>query len=346
MLTPMTQLAAAWVHDLSPFVLRISGDFGIRWYGLAYVAGFAIAWLLMRWLARRGFVPIAPERAADAILVLGLGAVIGGRLGYILVYQPSLLWTFSPSLPWWDALAITNGGMSSHGGVAGSIIACFIVARTMMTGEHRVLRLTDVIAMCAPIGLGLGRIANFINGELLGRIVARPGEPAPWWAIRYPQEVTERPAEVAEIHSEAIGRLAFQEGVSSYSALLDKLQHGGSDLAARLAPHLNARHPTQVYQALAEGLVVFVVVWFAARAPRRPGIVGSWFLISYGIGRIITEFWRLPDSHLTVARIAGLSRGQWLSAAMVLAGIVAIVIISRSRMPKVGGWRAQPASLG
>lgn len=345
MITAMSQVASAWVHDLSPFVLRISGDFGIRWYGLAYVAGFAIAWLLMRWLARRGFVPIAPERTADAILVLGLGAVIGGRVGYILVYQPSLLWTFSPSIPWWNALAIMGGGMSSHGGVLGSILACFIVARTMMTGEHRVLRLTDVIAMCAPLGLALGRLANFINGELLGKIVAGPGQPAPWWSIRYPQEVTERPAEVAEIHKDAITRIIFEEGVTSYGALLDRLRHGGGDLASRLAPHLNARHPTQLYQALAEGIAVFVVVWLVARTPRRPGIVGSWFLITYGVGRVLTEFWRLPDSHLTVARIAGLSRGQWLSAAMVLAGIIAIVVISRSGMPRVGGWRRRSDSL-
>ena len=344
-------LPMAWVHDFSPFVVRLSGDFGIRWYGLSYVGGFVIAWLLIRLLARRGFIPMRPERAADAILILGIGAVVGGRLGYIVFYQPSLLWTFDPGPPWWNALAITKGGMASHGGVIGSIVACFIVARTMTTGTHRVLRWTDVIAMAAPLGLGLGRLANFVNGELLGKITAPAGTAAPWWAIHYPKEVIERPGEVTDAQLEGLRQAALSEGVSSYSALVDRLQQGTAGVAEKMQPFLNARHPSQLYQALAEGLVVFVVVWWVARVPRRPGIVGSWFLISYGVGRIVTEVWRLPDSHLEVARILGLSRGQWLSVLMILAGAIAIAIISRSTMPKVGGWAtskptepAEPAS--
>lgn len=164
---------ASWVNDLNPFVWRISGDFGIRWYGLAYIAGFLCAWLILRHLAKRGACLIPAERLPDAMLAIMLGVLVGGRLGYVLIYQPSLLWDFSASAPWWGVLAINKGGMASHGGMAGLIFAGMWIARSCRVPTLHVL---DMMTLTGPIGLFLGRIANFVNGELLGRIVAAPGE--------------------------------------------------------------------------------------------------------------------------------------------------------------------------
>src|SRR3954467_9215133 len=165
---------AAWVHDLSPFVLKFSDDFGIRWYGLSYAASFLIAWLLLRWLASRGATSIPRERAGDVILMGVAGVVIGGRLGYVFFYQPALLWTFSHTPPWWGVLAINQGGMASHGGMIGVITAAWLVSRGFKTpdgqrvGRTSMLAVLDTFALLTPSGLLLGRLANFVNGELLG----------------------------------------------------------------------------------------------------------------------------------------------------------------------------------
>ena len=118
-----------WLHDLSPYLVRISGDFGVRWYGLAYIAGFILAYYLLRNLSRRGFTPVPRERALDAILILVVGVLVGGRLGYVLLYQPSLLAQFSSAPPWWGLLAINNGGMASHGAIVGLVLAAWRISR-------------------------------------------------------------------------------------------------------------------------------------------------------------------------------------------------------------------------
>src|SRR5437870_1586985 len=103
-------MLAAWLHNLSPFALRLWDDFGLRWYGLSYAAGFLVAWLLLRFLCRRGAAPFPAERAGDVILYGVVGVVVGGRLGYVLFYDPSLLWDFGHTPPWWGLLAINRGG--------------------------------------------------------------------------------------------------------------------------------------------------------------------------------------------------------------------------------------------
>ncbi len=341
---------AAWLHDLSPVALRI-GPLAIRWYGLSYLAGFAIAWLILRWLSRRGVVRIPPERVGDTVLACVVGIVVGGRLGYALVYRPSLLWTFTDAAPWWELLAVNQGGMASHGGILGAIIAGWFVARgpTATDGSRpqRVpyLHAMDILALLTPFGLFLGRIANFVNGELLGKIVADPGEPAPWWAVKFPQELLDpdAPPLFAEqqqeldalVNAVKIPGDTYADGVER---LIGSVQHANRELAEQLAPLVSARHPSQLYQAAAEGVVLAAVLWFVARKPRVPGIVGSWFLITYGVLRVITEIWRLPDSHLASPRILGLSRGQWLSLAMVGIGAFFLVKLSRSNKPRMGGW--------
>jgi len=193
-------------------------------------------------------------------------------------------------------------------------------------------------------------MANFVNGELLGRIVAPAGQPAPWWSVKYPQEVFERSGELTDLQLIELPRAVglseplvsdrvWSEFLPRYEDLIGQLQSGTAGVAQKLSPLVNARHPSQLYQGVAEGLVVGLVVWFLARRPQRPGIITAAFVITYGILRVATEFWRLPDAHFgSAARIAGLSRGQWLSVVMVVAGGALLVFVHRRKSEPMGGW--------
>lgn len=345
---------AAFLHTIDPFLWQITPTFGIRWYGVAYLLGFVVGWWILRTLAKRGAILLNAQQVSDAMLAFVIGVFVGGRLGYVIFYQPSLLLEFSSSPPWWGLLAINRGGMASHGGIIGVIIAAIYIARRNKVSS---LHMLDLVAFAAPMGLFFGRIANFINGELLGRIVAMPGEPGPWWSVRYPQELQTRhaPTLTPEQQSELYALLdrvapAWDEpnGIG-YAHAVDRLlaavQSGAADVARDVAPLLSARHPSQLYQAAAEGLVLMAALMVVWLKPRRPGIVGSWFLIVYGALRIATEHWRLPDDHLAVQRIAGLSRGQWLSVVMALVGVIAIAALSRRKdLPRLGGWLARGVS--
>jgi phosphatidylglycerol:prolipoprotein diacylglycerol transferase len=341
----MTTLADAWVHSLDPVALPIAGSFAVRWYGLAYIAGFVCGWLLLRWMSARGLLRLTTTQATDLLLALILGVLLGGRLGYVLVYEPRLLTEFSSTPPWWGLLAINKGGMASHGGIAGVIVATLVFARRAKAPWLHVL---DATALAAPIGLCFGRLANFVNGELLGRIVAPPGQPGPWWSVRYPQELLTghapdlTPAQQARLLEILAPYRMPGEGLErAVARMLDALHRGGEtarSLTRELPAVIAARHPSQIYQAVAEGLIVLAALWIVWARPRKPGVVGCWFLIVYGIGRIITEFWRLPDDQFAVQRIAGLSRGQWLSAAMVAAGVIVLPLVSRRKVERLGGW--------
>lgn len=343
----LTTLASdAWLHDLDPVLLPISGSIAVRWYGLAYIGGFLIAWALTKALAKRGLVRIRPETVGDFILASVFGVVAGGRLGYALFYQPHLFTDFSSSLPFWGLLDLTKGGMASHGGMIGLILASIWVARREKTAPLHVL---DTLALVAPPGIFLGRLANFVNGELLGKVVAPPAfmtngvQDAPWWSVRFPQELRERAtSEQVEEIVRLLPQASTEEG---YLSLVDQMVRGVRDGDQRaidfVTPLLNARHPSQLYQAVVEGLIVFVVLWAIWRTPRRPGVITGWFLMVYGVGRIATELIRLPD--VGVGRTLGLSRGQWLSTLMVLSGAVLLMFIrQRARQgtwpAPMGGW--------
>ncbi len=347
---------AAWLHDLSPFAVRISQDFGIRWYGLSYAAGFLIGWMVLRWLAKRGAILIPADRVGDAILYAVAGVVVGGRLGYVLVYEPKLLTTFTGHAPWWGLLAINQGGMASHGGMTGVIIASFFIARGFKGpdgkryGRAPVLHVLDALALITPPGLMLGRLANFINGELLGRAYAAPGQPAPWWTVRFPQEIlvgsrglpARSDAEIRAIEgvirNAGISPAVFETG---RDALVEKIQQGNHVAAEQLGALLYSRYPSQLFQAAAEGVVLGVLLILVSRRRHLPGVVGCWFLLGYGVLRIITEqFWRLPDAHLKNPRPYGLSYGQWLSVAMLGVGVVGLVCILKRGGTKLGGWAA------
>jgi phosphatidylglycerol:prolipoprotein diacylglycerol transferase len=272
-------------------------------------------------------------------------------VGYVLVYQPSLLVEFSGSFPFWEVLAINHGGLASHGGMVGLLLAAWLSARSisreqLAAGGPRVqyLCVTDAYAIAAPAGVCLGRLANFVNGELLGKIVAMPGEPAPWWSVRFPQEIVTRHA--PELTPDQAAMLAALLEASApgaafrdqYDAILARLWAGAPTLESQLAPLLSARHPSQLYQALAEGVVLGTMMFLIARRDHRPGTLTASFLIIYGVLRVVTEFWRLPDDHLAVQRLAGLSRGQWLSVAMVICGALLMCWTRRRACTPVPGW--------
>lgn len=277
--------AHGWVDRLNPvafhFFVPGLGDIAIHWYGLAYLAGFEVGYLLLEGLQRRGRLALSKEQVGAFVATTIIGVMVGGRLGYAIFYAPRFFITFTSRFPFWELLAINRGGMASHGGMIGLAVACLWFAR-----RHAVspLALSDALALTGTPGLFFGRLANFVNGELYGR-------PAPsWlpWAVRFPNE------------------LASQ----------------------RAGPGLTPRHPSQIYEALLEGVLLFVVLNAFARKPRPPGVITAWFLILYAVVRFIGEFFREPDAQVGLQWL-GLSRGQWLSVIMLAAGVALRVVLRR-----------------
>lgn len=253
-------LAALPFPAIDPVLVQF-GPFAIRWYALAYIAGLLIGWRVMLQIARSPGSAVSDRQVDDFLLWATLGVVLGGRLGYVLFYKPG----FYLQHPL-EIFAVWQGGMSFHGGLLGVALAIVLFARR---AGVPVLTLADMAAAVTPIGLGLGRIANFINGELWGRVSDAP------WAMVFPT--------------------------------------GGPD----------PRHPSQLYEALLEGLVLFVVLWLLRRrvaAARQPGFITGAFLAGYGIARIIGELFREPDAHLGFL-LGGTTMGQWLSLPLVVAGL-------------------------
>lgn len=335
-------LAGAYVHDLDPFALRISGSFGVRWYGLAYAATFLLGWLLLRWLARSRRSSLSVDAAGDLLFYMIAGVLLGGRLGYAVFYKPALFVTLRDNIPFWDLLAIHEGGMSSHGGMIGVIIACVLFVR-----RHKVsaLHLLDLMAWICPIGFGLGRFANFVNGELWGRalpaamqtyatVTGAAAKAAPGWSIKYPGEPMDAdhawtaatPAVDARMNAlqQALGD-RFDTGPDFLERVVSAARAGERTVLDALVPQLTAHYPSQLIQCFVEGPLVWGVLTLVWLRPRRPGVIGATWLVAYGVGRILTEAYRQPDAPLTL----GLTRGQALSVLMVVAGIVSIVVCSR-----------------
>jgi phosphatidylglycerol:prolipoprotein diacylglycerol transferase len=262
---------------LDPVLISL-GPFAIRWYALAYIAGLLLGWRLARWLVARpslwdGHPPMKPVDLDDALFWATFGVIIGGRVGYVLFYN----------LPYFlghplEVFMVWRGGMSFHGGLAGTLLALILFARSR---RIRILSLLDVAGVVAPLGLLFGRIANFINGELWGRPSDAP------WAVIFPT---------------------------------------GGDVP---------RHPSQLYEAALEGLVLFIVMLVMVRlgALRRPGLAAGIFGIGYGIGRIIGEFFREPDPQLGYLAF-GTTMGMILSLPLVIAGLGLVIYSLRRTAPR------------
>jgi len=258
-------------------VLIEFGPFAIRWYALAYIAGLLIGWRYCVSLARRPPHVLDPAALDDFLVWVTLGVVLGGRIGYVLFYN----------LPFYlqhpvEALKIWTGGMSFHGGAIGVVAAMFLFTRLR---KIDFLRLGDMLVCAVPIGLFLGRLANFVNGELYGR----PTDV--WWAMVFPTDETRLP-----------------------------------------------RHPSQLYEAALEGVVLFLVLFVLqrfTRARQYRGLLSGAFLTGYAVARIVCEYFREPDRQLgyllggnTPDQLNSLTMGQLLSVPVLIAGIW---LIGRSR---------------
>lgn len=264
---------------LHPVALDL-GWFTIKWYSLAYITGIVVGWwYLLKLLAQPG-APMARRHADDLVFYATLGIILGGRIGYVLFYAPEMLLTPLSVLRLWD------GGMSFHGGVIGTSLAIIWLARKNGLDW---LRIHDYVACCVPFGLGFGRLANFVNGELWGK----PTDGS--WGIIFPRA----------------GELA--------------------------------RHPSQLYEAGLEGLVLFALLWglfWRTDARYQPGKLVGWFLLGYGAARFTVEFFREPDRQLVeFAQATGLHMGQWLCVPMLVGGayLVATAKGRRRRVEPIAG---------
>lgn len=249
--------------DIDPIAVQI-GPLAIRWYALAYITGLIGGWQYCLRLATRPPNTVTSKHIDDFMVWATIGVVLGGRLGFVIFYQPGY-YLANPL----DILQVWRGGMSFHGGLLGVIIAMIIYGRRHGTGFFP---LSDIIAAATPIGLFFGRIANFINAELWGRATDVP------WAVIFPN--------------------------------------------AGPAP----RHPSQLYEAALEGLVLFAIIAvlvFRRDALLRTGMVSGVFLTGYGLSRILVETVRQPDTYIGFLPF-GTTYGQWLSVPMVLYGLYLI----------------------
>jgi phosphatidylglycerol:prolipoprotein diacylglycerol transferase len=256
-------------------VLISFGPFAIRWYALAYIVGILLGWFYARTVIKHetlwgGVPPMTPADFDDFVLWVTLGIILGGRIGYVLFYNPQ----YFAQHPL-EMIELWNGGMSFHGGFLGCVLAVVLFAR------HRgipILSLGDLTCAAATIGIFLGRLANFINGELWGRPTDVP------WAMVFPS--------------------------------------GGPQ----------PRHPSQLYEALLEGLLLFVVLTVLIRrgALQRPGFIIGAFAFGYGIARTIGEFFREPDVQMGFLW-GGVTMGMLLSLPLILAGLVLMLVTARRK---------------
>lgn len=347
-----------YVHDLSPFIFKFPetalwGDqFGFRWYGFSYMLGFIFAYQLIKWLAERQRAGLNANMVGDFITYSAIGVLIGGRLGYCAFYDPSLFFSFKSSMPFWGVLAVNEGGMASHGGVLGVIVASFLFARK--NGLNYVY-LLDLAAITGPIGFFFGRIANFINGELVGRIapdgfkyaVKFPSDILSWPHYQYDRlntlgGVAEKVGVEAGRWSELVSNMRTDVATKDmvYSVLYKvnhEVQNGNSAVRDLLEPLLDARYPSQIYASLSEGLFSFVVLFLLAKNPRKPGFVGASFAMVYALSRIFNEQFREPDLQIGY-QLFGLTRGQWLSIGLFLVGVLLMFYWSRTQSQTVYGW--------
>ena len=318
-------MLSLYVHNLDPVALPLFGNFALRWYGLAYLLGFVGGFLLLRHLARRGLWVLKPEKTGDFIAAAALfGVFLGGRLGYILFYHIPKEGIGSIMADPLLIFRVWEGGMASHGGILGLVIFTWFYARkekVSWTG------LGDGLCVVAPVGLFFGRMANFINGELYGRVAQ-----GITWAMKFPLALRDGRApeslkfdEAAFAASQVDPKLqqAYAEMVSDpakydqksgafFEQLLEANRHSPK-VSEAISPYLEPRHPSQLYEGLLEGLLLFSILWIVrVKFPKAPhGLLTGLFFGLYAIFRIFAEQFREPDAAWVVDGM--ITQGQFLS---------------------------------
>ncbi len=331
----MNFLAESYLYSLDPIAIEIF-KVKLHWYGLAYITGFVMSWLIIRQMAKSDRSTLTTEGVWDLSFYSVLGVMLGGRLGYAIFYQQHLFIEFSPTLPFWNLLAIHKGGMSSHGGIIGVIVAMWLYARRH---QHSSLHILDLAAFSCLPGLFFGRLANFNNGELWGRALPADMQATPpWWSVKYPQELLhasfQNNLEKVSRLRENLGAIPGGRQISE-NELLSHIQNGNQEFIDLVQPVLTAYYPSQLFQAITDGPILMIILALLWLRPRKPGVIGCSFLMAYGVLRFATEFFRQPDEG--VALLLGFSRGQVLSSLMILSGAVILWLAVRRDVKPLGG---------
>lgn len=259
--------------DIDPVIVSF-GPLAVRWYGLAYLAAFVLCWWLGNRRADAAGSGWSRQEVSDVVFFGAVGAVLGGRIGYTLFYGFEQL-ARDPLF----ILRVWEGGMSFHGGLLGAVLGLWWFGRR---SGRSLLQVTDFTAPLLPLGLGLGRLGNFANTELPGRMTDSV------FGLVYPCDAQA----IRQINPLCTGEW------ESF-----------------------ARHPSPLYQAFAEGLVLFVLLWWFSSRPRPVGAVSGMFLVGYGVLRFVTELFRTPDAHIGFVALDWLTMGQLLSVPMIVAGV-------------------------
>jgi len=247
---------------IDPVAFKI-GAFEIYWYGIAYLCGIFFGLFYAKHLSKKYYLTITPQLLDDYLIYLIIGIIFGGRIGYIIMYNPQ---------DYINILKIRDGGMSFHGGIIGVGLTSYLFC---IRNKIKFLSLTDIVSIVAPIGIFFGRIANFINGELYGRTTQVS------WGITFPNDP------------------------------------------------LNSRHPSQLYEAFSEGIMLLVIMYFASRKIKQTGCNTGIFLVSYSLFRMFCELFREPDIHIGFI-ISNISMGQLLSFPLLILGLFLCLLNRKS----------------
>jgi len=337
-------LAESILHTLDPFVFEVSPGVGPRWYGVAYLSGFIVGWLILRALARTGRIPLDARQVGDLVTNVVLGVIVGGRVGHCVFYEQHLLTQWGDSFPYWGLLELHKGGMASHGGVIGVAIAIIWFARRE---RIPILVAGDAVAFVVPWGLMFGRLANWVNGELPGRpLPAEMQANPPWWSVKYPHELDSMAAVPAQL--EPLRALAPATARASDAGFMEWLVAAAYDRAEpahrqvidAIAPVLTAYYPNNFAQAITEGPCILVAMGLAWLAPRRAGTICGVFFTAYGVLRYSTEQFREADSSVIAL---GLTLPMILSITMVAVGVM-FFVLSRRSTTTIGGLLPRPKS--
>ena len=268
------------LNDIDPVAIQL-GPVAVHWYGLMYLLGFGLAWWLGLRRVRAGRLPVGEQAYSDLIFYAMLGVLLGGRLGYLLIYGTAQI-AADPLY----VFRVWEGGMSFHGGLLGVLVAVWWWSRKQ---KLHFFDGVDFIAPLVPPGLGFGRLGNFIGGELWGHLTSQP------WGVVFRSAL---PPSLAGAPADALRTMHESGALERY-----------------------ARHPSQLYQAFLEGLVLFLVLSWFSRRPRPRYAVAGMFALLYGVFRFAVEFVREPDAHLGYLAFGWLTMGQVLSLPLILLGL-------------------------
>lgn len=325
-------MEAFYIHNLDPVAVSL-GKLAIHWYGVAYLLGVVAAIVLLKKWARDESAPwvLAESKVMDFMTYAMLfGVFLGGRLGYILFYWiPDVGWA-QAAANWTYPLQVWQGGMASHGGILGLIIFSYMYAKKYQISW---LGLGDGLCWTAPIGLFLGRMANFINGELYGHALSeRSSFP---WGMKFPGELAEPGSvnQAMQVLMDERVKPFFYEGLAMQSQIFALIEQSrkSDELLAILAEYVPVRYPSQLIQGLLEGVLLFVILsiikwWLRYKKNKTQGLLVVSFFVAYPILRMIAEQFRVPDSAL----VMGLTKGQFYSVFMLLLAVFFVYIIYRS----------------